>query len=424
MNLILNSLLLIIQHKFHMKIFLSLKLHFNLPINNNEFLDNCFNIYLIIFQNYPKIINNEFISIMKILIEKSIEKSLILFSYIFKIISKDFFPIEYVSLLLNNANFYLKSNISHQFISILFHLYENSIQFKRIFFNEYISILENSLKLDHIFTLENIYYSLSHININFEIDFKILSKHLLITELTKSILSFLILINEIPIDEDLIESLLICCKNHLEAHLCLLKIAAFEDGTNILLKNPYWISQQNPDLLSTLKLFLACMIHDKYLSKISLFNETYILLYSILKLDDLQMIYFFSIILRKFPISQFVVSNLSKFEIFLILFNLFNKIEDNNILLQILLILNKISENFFTSEYLLIIEKLKLIFLQQSIIFDSIIITIVNFSQYPLCAKKFKDLNLLKYFNQLQNDINFNNYYIKFINNLKKLKFY
>ena len=133
-----------------------------------------------------------------------------------------------------------------------------------------------------------------------------------ISRVTGEFLNLLIRIRDIPCLPELIASLVNCAKSRIEATLCLLRIAALEEGAGLILRRPSWITCGMPTVVDTLRLFLAIMTHSNLIPIVAKLKQTGLFLKMLCDESDSRFFTYMSAIIRKFPFDEKLVQSLSE----------------------------------------------------------------------------------------------------------------
>jgi len=418
---VLEALTLILQNHCHLKVFIANNIHQMIPIEEDQLFDISMDILNMVVLFQSSAVLTGFENKLKYLISKDPIKAIIIFGHCLK----SNVPDSIINILLNNSPSFLDTPASPEFISIINHicLNKNSILKNNRYIIE--QILKQVLVFNNdqaiIFSYDTMielgvsYYNIDMLNICKHVNHKTIAPHAL---------SFLLRQTDLPFDEQLILALIQSSLTHQEALFCLLPFCSLEDGAKILSNNPFWLSKECPTLFSTLQILLACLVHIPIRSKLSKTNEIKLFITNLSKMEDRRILTYISNIIRILPISPQFISQLSQLGFFKQVCSLILELDETPELISGFSIVFYCSEIAFAAEYLIISERLKQSLLSSSTVTQTAIITLVSLSKYPLCAKKYQDLKLAKFFNQLIQDPEYREAATIFLQGLKQTEFY
>ncbi|OHT01568.1 TKL family protein kinase [Tritrichomonas foetus] len=425
LSAVLNTLQQILQRKCHREMFIELELYNRLPIHREEIIGSCFDVLLVLFERSPTTFDESYVDTMNFLISKHPQKAIILLSNYAK--SFDTLPNAWnlLDLLIQKASVFFKAMVGSELVSTLFFLCHNFADFCKARFSYVSGIFLKALQTKDNNTIKLAYNALSHFyRKDIEFDFGLITEHLNSDQLVEHALQLLIRIHDVPCLPELISILLDRATKYLEANLVLLKLAALEEGAVLIIRKPKWISYNMPTVLDTLRLYLAIMTHVELRPILSRLRQTPEFFMKLCEENDSRVLTHLSMIIRRFKIDKDLINNFSESGVFKSIFTASLDFGDDIALHAAMMILLKVGKVGFAPEYLMLGESLKEIVISNRKIAGTAVSAVTLLSQYPLCAKKFKDLKFDRLFKQLLKDPEYKEYAETFLDNLSVINFY
>ena len=426
MSIILDTCHKVIQKNCHMSTFMQMQLFNLLPYEKSDYSDICLAILLLISkkpQKYGNIILNDFSQRMELLSTLYPEQIVIILSYLFEYLPNS----QCEHLLFDKSDVFTSSSSASEYISLLFELSRQNKSFRQSNLTNILFIFNDCLSLKDIKCVQCCYNSLSYYSKNIEdLDFITIGKHLENEDLCEYALDLLLRIKELPVSKQLILSLISAAKEYEEAKLCLLKIIALEEGAKILVKCDGWLTRGNPTYFGTLQLLLACMVHYPLRQKLKMNQDIPFFLSNLIdQSDDTRILMYISVIVQKLiPDEDFVQSLINNDVIGKVVATAL-EIDDGPEMMAIITLLYSVSKvNIYCTEYSQIAERLKKIISNGSDLVPSSIALITELSKFPICARKFVQLKLDKYFKRLMEDPDYIKYAKKFAKNIAACNIY
>ncbi|OHT11123.1 hypothetical protein TRFO_04083 [Tritrichomonas foetus] len=452
MKFILNQISSLLYDSTSANIFVEMNLLYRLPFNSQFLADSCFDVVLALFQSVPSLLQHNFEQQMKQLISISPHKSLILLAHFSTKVSVLENPWPLLDLMIKESPIFLKKSCGRMLISILYYLCDNFQSFRQERLIDCILVFLSGIQSSFIHTIQDSYsalckfynitnpkgsmtnspkYDLKNTTKNRqnnqpnneqminEIDFDTISLHLDEPRISNYALDFLLALNKIPIYENLIEPLLKLAKIEEKATYCLIKISRVHEGAMVILRNDSWISEPLPTYEKTLILFISILSFSELYKTIN--EKQIIILFShICDEKDPVLLRSISIIIREMGVTYDFFQDLKSSKTLEKMINLSLEIDSEMSIRAALVILGVVGEIDYAGEYLLFAEKLKRILTTQSDNSIAAVSIISLLSKYPICAQKFKELNLKGYFTSLLKDENYREPAMFFLQNIEK----
>ena len=408
-----------LKHHSTIEIFKNSNIHLNLPLKSELHFNYCLDFIHFLFSKDPCIFENNFNEKLIFIISLEPEKSLVLLQFISKRLHKFIDPWPLIDLLITESDWFLSSTSVIEYISTLFYLCKT---FEWYCIARISSIMEIFLQCLTFFdrrvvvvAYNSIIYFSNYCN---NIDYDLISRHLLDDNISQFVLPILIKLPPINISNDLIDSLLECSLSNTLSTLILLKLSESNEISQIILQNSWWISEKLPTLNDTLKLFLSIMIHSNLRPLFVSIPETYKFFQLLCNEFNNKIISNISSIIRRFPPSKQLLRSLSSSNTLNIIFKTALDNEEEDSIHGLLLLLQFLGNISYSNEYLLLIEKLKNLLKFNNSLAGMSLVIIAQLSQYKECAIKFKEIKLEKYFKKLLNDNDYKDYANVFLNNI------
>lgn len=423
---ILNALQQILQRKCHLEMFVELEMQNLLPLEAGGDVTNAaLDVLLVLFEKSPRLFEVGFESTMESIIQSSPQKAVILLSAFAKSFGNMANGWDLVDLLLQKSKVFFKAYCGAELVSTLFFLALNFTEFREARLEYVLKVFMAGLTCKDTNTVSLCYSGLSQFfNKNLDVDFGLVTMHLNDETLCEDCLNLLIRIRDIPCLPELIASLVNCAKSRIEATLCLLRIAALEEGAGLILRRPSWITCGMPTVVDTLRLFLAIMTHSNLIPIVAKLKQTGLFLKMLCDESDSRFFTYMSAIIRKFPVDEKLVQSLSEGGVLTSIFRTALEFGDDIALNATTTILLKLGKAAFSPEYLLMAPYLKEMITADRQSSRTAVAAVTLLSQYPLCAKKFKDLKLDRVFKQLVKDREYREYAEVFLENMSVTNFY
>ena len=434
---ILEALQKILQKKCHRDMFIELGLINTLPIRTEEVIGPCLDVLLVLFEKSPQCFEENYLENMKYIISQQPQKAIMLLALFARSFDSLTNVWELLDLLIQKSSTFFKAMVGSELISILFFLCRNFPEYRKARFSYVSNIFLKGLHFNtgglspnnnngrENNTIKLAYNALSYFyKKDIEYDYGLITEHLMSEHLCKSALQLLLRIDDIPCLPEMISILLELAQKYIEATLVLLKVAALEEGAVIILRKPKWISNNLPTIIDTLRLYLAIMTHIELRPIMSRLRQNVDFFMKLCEENDSRVLTHVSMIIKYFKIDKEFIAAYSENGVFRSIFTSSLEFGDDIALHAAMIILLKVGKVGFAPEYLIFAEPLKKIIVANRKISGIAVAVIALLSQYPLCAKKFKDLGFEKLFKQLLHDSEYKEYAETFLENISVVNFY
>ena len=414
---VLYALQKIIQRKVHREMFCDLGLQNALKFNSERLIDASMDVLQVLFAKNPTCFDGHtFRGHMVYLIEKRPQKSVILLGLYAKSFEKlpDSWPI--LDLLLEKCSTFINANAGKELVSILFYLCINFDEYSNARKKQCIHVFMKCLESDDDNVVNTSYNALTHFYTKkMNVDFGLITDHLSKTETCPYALSLLIRINEIPPLPELIKALLKCSETYQEGNICLVKIAALEDGATYLMRKSSWLTKLLPRFEDTLRLFLAVLTHNS-LRPIICRSHNAIEFLKSLCMDDTYTV-FAATFIRKLEPDKRTFNTFKEYDIVKYFIKSALQNEDEKVESSVLYALFVLGELGFCPEYVAYSSRLKDDILENGRNTVNAISVVTLFSRYGPCCQKFGELKIHKLFKQLLKDEDYREYAEEFLDN-------
>ena len=435
---ILRKLLDILFDQKVAKVFIESGMPFNMKslVSNSKLTNSCFDVFYALFKTVPHMLQDNFENQMKQLINISPSKSIILLANFSQNIQTLDNPWPLLDLMIRESSTFLKQSCGALLVSTLFHLCTSSNYFRIERLVDCILIFLTGLQSTFVKTIQTCYNALCEFYDGIdEVDFDLIANHLEDDRVSDNALNFLLRLDksEIPPYENLVNSLFYAAKKNEKATLCLVSISRKKAGSMMILQydpSLLWISEPLPTIEKTTQLVLSIISFPAVKSAFTQKSDEkkhnqFVRLFSqICEENDSFLLMACASILHEFTITENFLNILKSTKTLEKLLIASLSINDNNSIRAGLIILGIVGNIDFCSEYLLFAEKLKSLLVAQSPNAGMSVAIISLLSKYPLCAQKFKELNLKGYFTTLLKDINYRKQAEHFLHNIDKLTQY
>lgn len=416
---ILESIQKIIQKKFHFRTFINLGLHNLLPIDSDDFVDYSLDILLEISKIQPEVLLGDFTTKYKTIVKLRPQKLIIIFAFM-----KDLIPDSKIEdFLLEYADNFLHSVGSCEYISLLFDLCQNK-NFLPKNKDDIFDICNSSIYLHDLAAFPLVMNFLCYFAAEFEekfneLDFESISSYLIDDDNSNATLELLLHIDEIPPIPSIISGLLFASRNDERGNLCLLKIIGLEEGARQLIKCKKWLQRDNPTIFCTLKLFLACLVHDSLIQEVKKLHDLPYFLCRLVDECDSRILTHISVIISKLEPDPEFCQILNDGGVISAVFASIDEIDSDSLeFVSFLTIVSDIARVFYSSEFIKICPRLKETIVNDNDCVPLTIAVVTVLSRYEECAKKFRELKFDKYFKSLAKDPNYKKYSQRYFKNM------
>jgi hypothetical protein len=424
MIVVLESLQQILQQPYHLDMFVEMGIAESLPYDSD---DDVFSLVLDVVQVLmavrPGLFEHNFESRMIDIIQRRPQKAIVLFGLFCKALGSISDGWDLVDLLLEYRKTFFQASYGSELVSILFFLVTNFPQFRESRLTRVLNVFCYGLRSKDTQTVSNCYHGLSQFyDEGIKIESGLIVMHLTDDALTGDCLDFVIRVRDVPCLPELVGSLLHCSETRVESTLCLLRIAAIEEGARLIIHRPMWMSRDLPTILDTFRLFLAVMMHLELRGVTSRLKEVHQLFIRLCEEDDSRILGSISSVISRFEIDELVIGEMSSSGFLRTFFDSAIAFGDDIALKSAISVLMKVSKVAFSREYLILCRKLKELMLSERDICDNAVAAAVRLSHYPICARKFKDLNVDRIFKRMLEDREYRRYAEEFLENMADIK--
>lgn len=212
-------------------------------------------------------------------------------------------------------------------------------------------------------------------------------------------------------------------KKEEKALLLLLGLVLDEDNAKILLQHSGWMCNGCPQILDTLKLFGAIMLHKNLRSRVVKCKHIIPFFTSLLEINSLGVCNAVCSIMRRLPLTDEFLDELSNSGFLAGYFAVVQEINDVKVQISALRLLNILTRVKFLNEYLRMTEFVIVLIRNNSELIRSASNVSVKLVRYPECAKIFREEKMDEFFSQSFTDERMSKYARKFMNEYKKIDF-
>ena len=366
------------------------------PYDDPHLLNACLNVLHPIFEAMPAIFQVDFSQILSLILNKSLEKGLILISLFAKSFNTIRSPWNVLDLLIKFERVFLKSDVSYEYISLLFFLCFNFSEFRESRIDACRSIFTHFLDCHDKLTVQLTYKAICTLyDDNFEIPIVRIEQDLCDADLCFPALSLLLRMKTIPPDTELIYSLLNLAQTHKEATLVLLKmIQSSIECAKAMIAKPKWISRKLPTTTDTMRLFLGIMRYKNIRSQVSTVPQIPEFLLALITTEDRVCLIALPSICKRLQFTKDTLQTMTNLHFFTRLFESVDELDDTIITQTSLDIVTRFASIGYTRDFLLIADKLKEYIQEETHIARSAFNAICALNKYPACARLFREIGL------------------------------
>ena len=426
MDYILSKICVLVKNPKSATSFVYHNLHLQLPFDQEELVDRCFDIVLILFQTVPALFHEEYVGQLRQMIQISPQKAIVILGYYAQAFTLIKGPFPILDLMLSSAKTFFRANVGAELISVLFYLCSSFESYKAFRVTECIQqVFVKGLDSKDVETIKMSYYSLHHHFLNsVSLDPVTLTNHLIREETADAALDFLVKLREIPATDEMISAIIALGYYEERATLILIRLARNLDWAIIICRDQRWVASRFPTLTHTLQLFLVLFSHEQLRSTIQTWPETLSLIDGVCREQDSMKLAAVAIIIRQIGVTRQFMKLLVSKEILKIFLESAKAIDDPLAQKSALKVLETLGNVDFAPEYLMYADKIKQLLSLQNHTSALAVTVITTLSRYPLCAKKFVDLKLESYFRKLENNATYRNAAKEFLKNISVQEYY
>ena len=397
-------------------------LHLKLPLRRIELFQTVLDFLYVLFSKNPSIFQDGFTEQMEYIISMDPDNALVLLQFCAKKYNQFNNPWSLLDTLFNESDSFLTCSSIPEYISTLYYLCQNYKDFNEARLQPAIDIFLECLHLKDGRVLSVVYNALSHFNPDMKkINYSLISQHIQDEQLAPHIFP-LLLLNDVPVSNDLIDALLVCSTTNENAALVLTKLCDKQEFANILAQNPWWATEKLPSTIASFRIFIAVMVYKENRELLAAAPESYQLFKDLCSESDPRLISFISSIVRRFPQKKYVARHLSKSGALKAIIEFTIQSEDESaihamlLIIQFLVVLKELDEYSLLPP--LLRQQLKIN--GRSACLSLTLIAIL--SRFKSCARKFNDQKLIRYFKKLLKDEDYKEYAQMFIDNITSLE--
>jgi hypothetical protein len=405
---LLEALQVLLQRPCHAEVFGELGLHKALPLNGKEPVFNAaLDVLLVLFDANPTLFARGFEDQMRKIIRAAPQKAIVLLSAFARACPDLADGWGMLDLLLEERRFFFKASCGVELVSILNWLNRHSPEFRKTRSDDGIDVFRAGLPSSDPHLIGLCYAGLADLSEpdqDRRLDYGVIAAHLADKTLSPNCLDLLVRVRELPVLPSLVHALLNCAEHHVEAVLCLIRIAAVEEGAAILLARPVWITHAIPTVFDTLRLYLVVMAHVNSRQVLSRLKQTDVFLIRLCKERDADLFSCMAAIIKKLDLDEEIVDRMSKSGVLKEIFKTALEFDDGVSAKAALAILRRLAKIGFYRECLMMATKLRDLIAVDSELSWPAILVVVQLSKYAIWAKKFQDLRVDRLFKRLLND--------------------
>ena len=366
------------------------------PYDDPKLFDACLNVLYPIFETMPEVFQVDFAPILTLILNRSLEKGLILISFFAKAFNTIEDPWSVLDLLIKFERVFIKSDVSYEYISLLYFLCFNFSNFKQSRIGVCRKIFTNFLNCRDKSTVNIAYKAICGLYDDlFEVPIERIEQDLCDADLCYPALSVLMRLKRIPPEKELIYSLLSLAQTHKEATLLLLKILKTSvDCAKTMLLKPKWMTRELPTASDTMRLFLSIMKFKNIRSYVSTIAEVPEFLSLLINADDHICLVSLPSICKRLQFTKDTLQTLANAHFFPKLFEVVDELNDPIITQTSLDVVAQFANVGYLKDFLLIADKLKDYLQDDAPISRSAFNVLCALSNYPPCARLFKQMNL------------------------------
>lgn len=394
----------------------------NLPSGNSAVLDQIVECYAELFIKFPKLISRQHLSLISDLVGKKPTEMLILHSYYVKDLLMFSNPWPLLDNLLTLQKVLLNKPSGYMYLAIFNHLItsyesyakERAVHVRGIFIFFLSSKVEENVRTayDGLCQLYSDYSG---------IDFKRLASHLMNPNISSAALSLLMRINVPPASDELVNSLLQLTSTTPKAWIPILRISRGESGSRYLVNNLNWLEQAKRHPSDVCRLFLSLFCNES--ARKNLCENKYFVsfLCSLLGQDDIRLHGAASTILRRSPLTQALIDELTRSGFIRNYIQDAEKNKKNKMMHNVLMLFDALGRAGYSKDFDVLIPVLKLMLEQNGDNAVDVLTVIVTLSYHKNCALKMIKNGFKELFTELSSYDKYNTLAASFLSNVVNL---
>ena len=401
-------------------------LHLQLPFDQEELVDRCFDVVLALFQTVPALFHDEYVGQLKQMIQISPKKSIVILAYYAQAFELVKGPFPILDLMLSASKTFFRANVGAELVSVLFYLCSSFESYKSFRVTECIQqVFVKGLESKDVETIKASYYSLHHHFTNsVSLDPGTITDHLCNEETSDAALDFLVKLRQVPATDEMISAIVALGYYEERATLILIRLAHNFDSAVSICRDQHWVACPFPTFTHTLQLLLVIFSHEQFKGTVQLWPETLSLYDSVCRERDSMKLASVAIMIRKMGVTKQFMKLLVSRGILKNFLETAKAIDDSLAQNAALKVLETLGNIDFAPEYLLYADKIKQLLSLENHTSALAVTVIATLSRYPLCAKKFVDLKLEPYFRKLEQNETYRKTAKEFLKNISVQDYY
>lgn len=368
-----------------------------LPYDDPKLLDLSLNILHPIFESNPEVFQVDFAPVLSIVLNKRLEKGLVLISLFAKAFNRIKDPWNVLDLLIKFELVFLKSDIGDEYLSVLFFLCFNFSNFKQSRIGACRKIFVHFLNSSDKTAVQMAYKAICALYDDlYEIPVDRVTQDLSDSDLSFSAMSVLLRMKTVPPSRELISQLLRMAELSQEATLLLLKIVKdSNEAAKLMLQKTQWMTKELPTAAETLRLVLGVMKFQNTRAYISSVPELPKFLLLLVNSQDKVCLVCLGSICKRLQFSQELLDEVLRLRFFEYLFKAVDSMDDIIITQLSLNLITQFARVGYSKEYLSLGERLReCINSGDERLAKSALGALCALSNHGPCAKLFKNMRI------------------------------
>lgn len=385
----------LIDSEAAIKVFEDCRLFKFFPYDDTKLFDSILNTLFIAFERRPQIFQKDFERTMSLILNKNIEKGLILLCLFAKHFDKMEHPWVLLDLLFSYEKRFFQSSIGSEYLSFLYFLNSSYNTFYQTRISQSRTIFANFLSSNDKLAVATAYKAICALYDNlFQIPIECIVNDLSDPKLSMSVVSLLMRMDKLPKDPEVIFPLLSLAKEHVEATLILIKMLTESSVGQSMLLKPKWIFQELPTLRDTLRLIVTILKFKGLRSYLSSLKELPEFLVSLATSTEKDVVICLSSICKRLVPNKSLFISLAQNKFFVVLNQRLNEFHDDTISFAILDVIAQFAAIGYTKQYLLFGDSLKDFLYRGQRLSRGAFRTIYFLSFHSQCAQQFRSLEI------------------------------
>ena len=393
-----------------------------LPYDDPKLLDASLNVLHPIFEAAPEVFQVDFAPVLSLILNKKLEKGLILISLFAKAFNRIKDPWGVLDLLIKFELVFLKSDIGDEYLSVLFFLCFNFSNFKHSRISACRKIFVHFLNSSDKDAVQMAYKAICTLYDDlYEIPLERVEQDLGDSDLAFPAISVLLRMRKVAPHKELVQRLLKLAEVSEEATLLLLKILKDSaDAAKIMLQKTDWLAKELPTPAETLRLVLAMMKFKNVRSYLSSVPQIPAFLAMLVNSQDKVCLVCLGSVCKRLDFTQESIQALLRLHFFENLFNDVDTMHDDIITQLSMNVVTQFARIGYTKEYLQLGDRLRdYVNSNDERIARSALAALCALANHAPCAHLFKDMHLDEDVWNIFTNPNDKPKVVKFINALK-----